>query len=40
LGLTRRGEELATQLARASMVSGKPDLTLAEAQAAKLIDWR
>lgn len=36
----RRLEELATRLAWASMISNRPNLTLAEAQATKLIDRR
>lgn len=36
----RRVEELSKQLAQASMLTGKPNLTLGEAQAEHLIDWR
>lgn len=36
----RRIEELTKQLAQAAMLTGKPDLTLGEAQTENLIDWR
>lgn len=36
----RRIEELTKQLAEAAMLTGKPDLTLGEAEAEHLINWR
>lgn len=36
----RRLEELTTQLAQASMLTGRPNLTISQAQDEHLIDWR
>lgn len=36
----RRIEELSKQLGQAAMLAGRPDLTISEAQADNLLDWR